>query len=129
MLYTLVAGRPPYEDGSKESTPYDVLERVIEGPPAPFATRDAAPPELEAICRKAMARAAEERYGDVTELASAGVTAPRCHQSKCSIRPIRRGRMSRGFLHAVYPTADGARRPACCYVVERVCNEVGIELV
>ena len=69
MLYTLVSGTPPYGVDSASKTPYEVLERVIDGPPQPARGDAPIPAELEAVCDKAMARAAEQRYPSMAELA------------------------------------------------------------
>jgi formylglycine-generating enzyme required for sulfatase activity len=68
MLYTLLTGRPPHGDPDTDTRPYEVLKRVIEGPPESVHSLTQAPAELEAICEKAMARAPEQRYGSVSEL-------------------------------------------------------------
>jgi len=68
MLYTLLTGQPPHRDPTGDTHPYAVLKRVIQGPPVPIHDLTRAPAELEAICQKAMARAAEDRYGSMGEL-------------------------------------------------------------
>jgi formylglycine-generating enzyme required for sulfatase activity/serine/threonine protein kinase len=70
MLYELLAGRMPYAAPGERTSPLAILEAVRRGPPAPIdelARR--APPELLAICRKAMARAPAERYAGAREMA------------------------------------------------------------
>jgi formylglycine-generating enzyme required for sulfatase activity/tRNA A-37 threonylcarbamoyl transferase component Bud32 len=67
MLYELIAGHPPYCEPGSASTPAEVLARVIRRPPRGLEHVDA-PPELVAICEKAMARETGERYRDVGEL-------------------------------------------------------------
>src|SRR5207244_9948591 len=66
VLYVILTGRPPYEGGAVE----DVLAQVLAAdPPRPRAVNPAAPPPLEAICRKAMARDRAARYASADELA------------------------------------------------------------
>lgn len=69
LMYELLAGEPPYIGSDERAAPDVVLERVLAGPPRPLGelARDV-PPELEAICEKAMAREPGERYVDTLEL-------------------------------------------------------------
>jgi formylglycine-generating enzyme required for sulfatase activity/serine/threonine protein kinase len=67
MLYELAAGHAPYCEPGSSSTPAEVLARVVKRPPAKLVGGDA-PPELAAICERAMARSTSERYRDVGEL-------------------------------------------------------------
>ncbi len=69
MLYHLVAGHPPYGKSSGDPARV-ILEKLRAGPPEPLnrLARDA-PAELVAICEKAMARKATDRYGDMADLA------------------------------------------------------------
>ena len=65
ILYTLLAGRPPYAGG----TVADVLKKVTTNDPALFvAANSSVPPALVAICRKAMARNPEARYRSPEEV-------------------------------------------------------------
>src|SRR5262247_813567 len=51
-------------------TPRAVLERVLSGPPRPLLElRPGVTPELVAICEKAMARAPDDRYPTMIEMA------------------------------------------------------------
>jgi len=69
MLYQLIAGHPPYCKPG-EQTPGDlVLQRIIVGPPGPLS-QEQAPPELIAICDKALRREPRERYRTTRELAA-----------------------------------------------------------
>ncbi len=70
ILYGLLAGRPPYVPPDGKISPFVVLGKVVEGPPERIlAINPAAPPELVAICEKAMAREAKHRHHDSLELA------------------------------------------------------------
>jgi hypothetical protein len=70
MLYHLLAGHPPYTPKGTKVSGHTILMWVIEGPPRPLAAIAAhAPPELVAICEKAMQRDQADRYADVRELA------------------------------------------------------------
>src|SRR5207249_268063 len=67
ILYELVAGRLPFE-GSVLA----ILGRILtEDPPPPSKHRPDLDPKLEAICLKAMAKKAEDRYASMAELAGA----------------------------------------------------------
>ena len=71
ILYTLLAGHPPYVPDGTRRNPYAVLARVQEGPPRSLGELgvDVAP-ELEAICEKAMARRIPDRYPDMEAFAT-----------------------------------------------------------
>lgn len=65
-LYTLLAGRPPFEGGSAQH----VLRQVLEQrPPRLAKLRADVPRDLEAIVAKAMAASPAERYGSAQEFA------------------------------------------------------------
>jgi serine/threonine protein kinase/formylglycine-generating enzyme required for sulfatase activity len=71
MLYHLLAGHPPYVKLGLTIPSHVIWYRVQEGPPEPLATQAPdAPPELVAICEKAMARGWHARYRDMGELAA-----------------------------------------------------------
>src|SRR5678815_1818168 len=69
ILYHLLAGRMPYAD-SKASTGPDLLRHVVNAPPTPLLELEPdVPRDLSAIVDRAMARDANERYGNAKELA------------------------------------------------------------
>lgn len=69
MLYRLLAGVAPH--AGEHSTAIDVWKRVVAGPPPALDTvAKAAPPELVAVCEKAMARDPAQRYQGMLDLAS-----------------------------------------------------------
>ncbi|MCC6153096.1 MAG: protein kinase, partial [Candidatus Hydrogenedentes bacterium] len=66
VLYTLLTGKYPY-DGENAS---EILNRVLVGPPKPvLEVEPNAPPELAAICERAMQREADKRYKEAKDLA------------------------------------------------------------
>lgn len=66
VLYTMLAGQFPY--GGK--TPSEVLGQVLNQDPQPIESIEPdVPPELVAICRRAMARDPQKRYANGKELA------------------------------------------------------------
>jgi formylglycine-generating enzyme required for sulfatase activity len=69
MLYQLLAGHPPYCITGESSAADVVVRRLKSGPPRALSSRDDGPPELIAICNRAMARDPARRYGDMRELA------------------------------------------------------------
>ena len=71
ILYELLAGERPYSrSGGPKVSPYTIWRWVLEGPPQPIAELAGhQPPELLAICEKAMAREIEDRYPDMQALA------------------------------------------------------------
>ncbi|MHC4954683.1 MAG: protein kinase domain-containing protein [Planctomycetota bacterium] len=71
LLYTLLTGRIPYVDPENPSTVGKVLLQLIDGPPTPITEIDSSvPPELVAICEKAMARDPAGRYKTMIEMAN-----------------------------------------------------------
>ena len=72
MLYELLAGHAPYVEPAARVDNVALWRRVQSAPPARLSSiaraRDV-PPELVAICEKAMAREAAARYRDMSELA------------------------------------------------------------
>ena len=67
ILYTLLAGKPPY--GGKTSR--EIVEETLSGPPVRLhALQTDVPPDLLAIVDKAMARAPSDRYPSARELAA-----------------------------------------------------------
>ncbi len=71
MLYELCTGRLPYSHPDGRLPAREELERLIRvGPPAPVRkVNRAAPPDVAAICEKAMARAPGDRYTRMDEVA------------------------------------------------------------
>ncbi len=67
MLYHLCAGRAPFQHSDESDTPTAIRERVVteELEALPAAT----PPEVQAICAKAMERDLDKRYADMREFA------------------------------------------------------------
>src|ERR1051326_300666 len=68
MLYEILAGEPPY----KGTTALEVVRMVTEGPPPPLASGTHGfrpiPRELKAICEKAMAHEAGQRYSTAEQM-------------------------------------------------------------
>ncbi|TDJ76792.1 MAG: hypothetical protein E2O39_02695, partial [Planctomycetota bacterium] len=71
MLYQLLAGIAPYTRAGTRHSPHGIWRFVLDGPPRPIGelARNQ-PPELVAICEKAMAREAPARYADMREMAT-----------------------------------------------------------
>ncbi|MBK9386916.1 MAG: SUMF1/EgtB/PvdO family nonheme iron enzyme [Planctomycetes bacterium] len=69
LLYTLLTGYEPYQEPGANVRPESVLDSLLAGPPTPVARLEPnAPPELVAICEKAMARKVAQRYASMGEL-------------------------------------------------------------
>jgi WD40 repeat protein/serine/threonine protein kinase len=69
MLYTLLAGRPPFESAWCEVT--ELLAQVRNGQfPTPRQVNPRVPRPLEAVCLKALATRREDRYRSADELAT-----------------------------------------------------------
>ena len=70
MLYHMLSGRMPYVPPGERVSPYTVLNAVRQGPPTTLHEIDPLlDPELVAVCEKAMARDARERYAGMEHLA------------------------------------------------------------
>ena len=70
MLYHLLTGHMPYLLPGVVANQYAIWRWVQEGPPVPLhRAAPGAPPELAAICDKAMSRLLADRYADMEELA------------------------------------------------------------
>ncbi|MBK8100598.1 MAG: serine/threonine protein kinase [Planctomycetes bacterium] len=71
MLYQLLTGQAPYVAADSTISSERVVEAVKAGPPTPIHRLDkTVPPQLAAICDKAMARDPGSRYQDMPTLAA-----------------------------------------------------------
>ncbi len=71
MLYALLAGRAPHAPRHGAAPAAVVLSALRDGPPEPIASlAPTAPPELLAICSKAMERDPAGRYPDMRAMAA-----------------------------------------------------------
>lgn len=66
-LYSLLAGRSPFEVPGKDNSPADLIGRITRARLAPIG-RDDVPPRLEAILGRAMSKRPEARQRSVLEL-------------------------------------------------------------
>lgn len=71
ILYHLLCGHPPFAPTGSDVSAMSLLKRVRRGPPPPIEdeARDV-PPELAAICARAMARRPADRYADMSGLSA-----------------------------------------------------------
>jgi WD40 repeat protein/serine/threonine protein kinase len=70
ILYNLLTGQPPYVEPAARISPHTILGMVIQGAPkSVHQLNPQAPPELVAICEKAMAREKKDRYVSSLHLA------------------------------------------------------------
>ncbi len=67
LLYHLLGGHPPYVPSRGTVSAIVVLRMLIEGPPTPIENRNL-PPELIAICHKALERETHDRYQSMEAL-------------------------------------------------------------
>lgn len=69
VLYHVLTGHPPYGEGGGRIPGHTVLRWVLDGPPKPvLELAPDSPPEVAAICEKAMQREPENRYQSMEEL-------------------------------------------------------------
>jgi len=66
ILYEILTGQPPFVGGSTLAV---LLKAARGNPPTPHELWAEAPPALEAVCLKAMAREPEQRFASAAELA------------------------------------------------------------
>ena len=70
ILYVILTGQPPYLPPGAQISPRAIWARLIEDPPKPVhQVNPKAPPELMAVCEKAMAREPGDRYENSLDLA------------------------------------------------------------
>ncbi len=69
MLYQLIAGTPPYVRKGEKALGSEILARVASSGPQRLESRST-PPELVAICEKAMRHERADRYANVRELSA-----------------------------------------------------------
>jgi WD40 repeat protein len=70
MLYVFLTGHAPFQEPGAVTSAKGTLARLQAGAPIPVAERAPdGPPELVAICEKAMHRRPEQRYAGMRELA------------------------------------------------------------
>jgi serine/threonine-protein kinase len=66
LLYRLLTGQPPFDGKSLQGIFNDILNRE---PKAPKSLRTGIPPDLEAVCLRALEKSPDERYATAGELA------------------------------------------------------------
>ena len=70
ILYVILTGQPPYLPPGTKISPRAIWARLLEESPRPVhQVNSKAPPELMAVCEKAMAREPGERYENSLDLA------------------------------------------------------------
>lgn len=67
-FYFLLTGRPPFGEGT---LPQRIMKHQTQNPPPISQYRDGAPEELDAICRRMMAKKPEDRYPTAADVALA----------------------------------------------------------
>jgi serine/threonine protein kinase/formylglycine-generating enzyme required for sulfatase activity len=70
ILYHLLAGHAPFQDGESTPRSREMLARVLAGPPPKLASLvPDAPAELISICERSMSRDIDRRYPSCSEMA------------------------------------------------------------
>ncbi len=68
VLYELISGRPPFDDG----TPLGIVLKHLHEPPPPLQPlRPSVTPQVEAVVQRALAKRPEDRFSTATSLAQA----------------------------------------------------------
>ena len=71
IMYQLLTGKAPYLEGERKPSSREVVELVRAGPPEPIHDLNPdVPAELEAICKRAMARRTTDRYANMEHLSA-----------------------------------------------------------
>lgn len=65
-FYFLLTGRPPFGEGT---LPQRIMKHQTQAPPPVSQHRDGVPEELDAICRRMMAKKPEDRYPTAADVA------------------------------------------------------------
>jgi hypothetical protein len=68
-LYALIMGHPPYSEPGSEPTLMTLMNNIVNEPVPSLGTH--APPQLQAILDRSMAKAPDDRYQSVLEMAEA----------------------------------------------------------
>jgi serine/threonine protein kinase len=110
ILYHLLTGQMPYTKRRRDLEAHQVLAKVMQGPPEPIQLAADRTAELVAICAKAMARRAEDRYPTVVELAN----DLRAYLERRVVKAYRSGRLVTLSKWAERNRALAIALVACC---------------
>ena len=72
VLYYMLTARPPFDRAGDEAKMY---AHLVDAPPAPTKLRPDAPPQFDAVVRRAMAKLPSERYPSAGDLGRAALSA------------------------------------------------------
>ena len=111
VLYEMLAGEPPYTGPTQASI---LAKKVTQPPPQVRVVRDAAPPWLEAVLTRALAKSPADRFATAEAFATAlsppetvttGVSSPRA--TRATRTRARYGRVVTGVVAAALLIAAG----------------------
>lgn len=83
ILYTVLTGRPPYDE---ESAPATILALLNSEPPRPRSLVPTIPPHIEVVIERAMAKNAADRYPNMAAFEAALDALPSGHNTT-SVQP------------------------------------------
>ena len=84
ILYTVLTGRPPFEEETPQST---ILAVLNSEPPRPRSLVSSIPPHLELIIERAMAKNPDDRFPDMAAFEAALDALPSAGASSDSLQP------------------------------------------
>jgi serine/threonine-protein kinase len=84
ILYTMLTGRPPFQEESPQAT---ILAVLSSEPPRPRSLVPTIPPHIELVIERAMAKKPEDRFANMEAFEAALDALPAAHVSRESLQP------------------------------------------
>jgi serine/threonine-protein kinase len=84
ILYTMLTGRPPFQEETPQAT---ILAVLSSEPPRPRSLVPTIPPHIELVIERAMAKKPEDRFASMSAFEEALDALPAAHVSRESLQP------------------------------------------